>query len=147
METPGQIIAREIRNIGNDTFTIEPIPSSGVEPGCTDLGNGNQYHPFIGGSGTVDSPSFTPGEDINLGDIGMGEWDNLSSQYTGQHGAPNSMHDSEYLGGGMAEEIANTPGEYAMPYITWYCETDCECEDDESHDQDIEGWLILHRDI
>ena len=49
--------------------------------------------------------------------------------------------------------MARVPGEYALPYVTWYCDEDCDCEgegvlpNNEYCELDIEGWLVLYRDI
>lgn len=150
--TPGQTLEALIRNYGWDEFTIEPIDSDmGVSYDCHDLGNGNQVYGFI--SQMTDGVYCTPGEDIDMAACNFQDWDNLSRYYTGQHGAPNAMHDSESIGYTLAEDIARVPGEYATPYVAWYCDEDCECGGDgvlpggEYCELDIEGWLVLYRDI
>lgn len=150
--TSGQTLETLIRNYGWDEFTIEPIDADmGVSHDSYDLGNGNQAYGFI--SQMTDGVYCTPGNEIDMASCNFQDWDNLSRYYTGQHGAPNVMHDSEYLGGQLAEDIARVPGEYALPYVTWYCAEDCECGGDsvlpngEYCELDTEGWLILYRDI
>lgn len=151
-ESPGAILSGFIRNYGCDEFTVEPIdPETGVPYGSADLGNGNHIYNFV--SQMTDSVTCSPGEEIDMAACNFGDWDNLSRFYTGQYGAPNSMHDSEYVGGRLAEDMARVPGEYAIPYITWDCDSECECGGDSVLpagaycDLLIEGWLVLYRDI
>lgn len=47
-----------------------------------------------------------------------------------------------------------SPGEYCLPYIEWVCSESCdECGGDGVRadgyycERDIEGWLVLHRDL
>ena len=150
--TAGETLANILSNKGWSEFTIEPIDSdTGVTYGSFDLGNGNQVYGFI--SQYSDGVYATPGNDVDLAAANFGDWDNLSRFYTGQHSAPNGMHDSEYVGGRLAEDMARVPGEYALPYVTWYCDEDCDCEgegvlpNNEYCELDIEGWLVLYRDI
>lgn len=151
-KTPGVILAEAIRNRGTDEFTVEPLePGERPAYGCIDLTNGNQLSLFI--SQMTDGVYATPGSGIDLAACNFGDWDNLSARYTGQWGGGDSMHDSEFVGGQLAEDMANTPGEYALPYVTWYCTDDCECEGEgvlpggDYCELDIEGWLALYRDI
>lgn len=149
--SPGAILAEAIRNRGTDEFTVEPITDGRLDYGCIDLTNGNQLYFFI--SQMTDGVYGTPGDGVDMAACNFGDWDNLSARYTGQHGAPNSMHDSEYVWGQLAEDMAATPGEYALPYVTWHCPDDCECEGEgvlpggDYCELDIGGWLVLYRDI
>ena len=122
-------------------FTISPDPS--VD--SADLGNGLHATPFI--SGYVDVPYQTVGEPIQLD--AWSDWENISRQFTGQYGGADIMHESEYLGCGMAEKIAATPGEYAMPPVWYYCEEhdeyDPECGD--CIDPVCGGWLMLFKEL
>lgn len=65
--------------------------------------------------------------------------------YTGQYlySGP-VMHDSEYIGGGLAEDILDTPGVYVAVTHTYTAEcehpTECECEDVQ------EGWGIAFQE-
>lgn len=150
--TPGAILADLIRNRGIYEFTVEPLePGERPSHGCVDLTNGNQLSFFV--SHTTDGVYGSPGSGVDLAACNFGDWVNLSSSYTGQHGAPDSMHDSEFVGGLLSEDMAATPGEYALPYVTWYCDDECECGGDgvlpggDYCELDIEGWLVLYRDI
>lgn len=148
----GNILSEYISNKGISEFTVEPIDADmGVSYGAVDLGNGNQVYDFI--SQMTDGVYCTPGNEIDMASCNFQDWDNLSRFYTGQYGAPNAMHDSEYVGGRLADDMARVPGEYALPYVTWYCESDCECGGEgvlpsgDYCELDIEGWLVMYRDI
>lgn len=149
--TPGSILSDLIRNKGWNEFTIERTEDGHVPYGCHDLGNGKHAYGFI--SSMLDGVYCTPGESPDMSAANLGDWDNLSHMYTGQYGGGWSMHDSEYVGGRMAEDFARVPGEYALPYVTWYCESDCDCEGGgvlpggDYCEQDIEGWLAMYRNI
>lgn len=150
--TPGNILADYIDNKGGSEFTIEPIdPDTGILSGATDLGNGNQVYDFI--SQTTDGVYCAPGNEIDFMSCNLQDWDNLSRFYTGQHTAPAAMHDSEYVGGKLAEDMARVPGEYYLPYIMWWCDSNCDCGGDgvlpggDYCELDIEGWLVMYRDI
>lgn len=151
--SPGTILADFLRNIGTEEFTVEPFDSEEhyLPSGCVDLTNGNYVYSFI--SQMTDGVYCTPGEEPDISAANFGDWDNLSRFYTGQYTAPNSMHDSEYVGGRLAEDMARVQGEYALPYVTYYCDSDCECGGDgvlpggDYCELDIEGWLVLYRDI
>lgn len=56
-------------------------------------------------------------------------WDFASAGYTGQQGGGNIMHDSEYIGGRLAQDILSEPGVY-VAVVNNYC------------DGDMEGWAI-----
>ena len=150
--TPGKILAEHLQNRGISEFTVEPIdPDTGILSGSVDLGNGNQVYDFV--SNNLDSVMATPGESIDFASCNLSDWDNLSRFYTGQHGSPDCMHDSEYVGGQLAEDIARVPGEYTLPYVTWLCDSDCACGGDgvlpggDYCELDMEGWLVMYRDI
>lgn len=149
--TPGSILSDLIRNHGWDEFTIERTEDGHVPYDCHDLGNGNHVYGFI--SSMSDGVYCAPGESPDMAAANLGDWDNLSHMYTGRYGGGWSMHDSEYVGGRMAEDFARVPGEYALPYVTWYCESDCDCEGDgvlpggDYCEQDTEGWLAMYRNI
>lgn len=65
----------------------------------------------------------------------------LMRGYSGQHGYSGPyMHSSEYIGGGMARHILETPGDYVALVVSTLCnygedtdcteESGCECEPD-----------------
>lgn len=64
----------------------------------------------------------------------LGSWELLDG-YSGQHGYSGPiMHNSEYIGGGMADDILSTPGVYVALVCTWL---------DTPEDEDnIEGWAV-----
>lgn len=148
----GNILSEYLGNRGISEFTIEPIdPDMGVSFGAIDLGNGNQVYGFI--SQMTDGVYCAPGTEIDLVSCNFQDWDNLSHLYTGQWGGGKSMHDSELVGGKLADDMARVPGEYALPYVTWYCESDCDCGGEgvlpsgDYCELDIEGWLVMYRDV
>jgi len=66
--------------------------------------------------------------------------------YTGQHGYNGpDMHNSEFIGGGMARDILEAPGLYVALAISASCggledgcaEDDCTCEG--------EGWVVAYK--
>lgn len=151
IESPGKILSDLIRNFGWSEFTVERTSDNRIPYGCHDLGNGNHVYGFI--SDILDGVYCIPGESPDMTACNFRDWTNLSSTYTGQYGGGWSMHDSEFVGGRMADDFARVPGEYALPYVTWYCDADCECGGDgvlpggEYCELDIEGWLAMYRDI
>lgn len=152
--TPGETLEYLMAHFGWNEVTVEPITDGHIPYDGHDLGNGNYVHGCVSDyhDGCV---SGYEGEPIDLSGTSYSDFDNLSARFTGQHGRPNSMHDSEYVGGGLADFIAATPGEWCLPYIQWECSPEScdECDGDGISadgtycERDIEGWLVLHRDI
>lgn len=77
-------------------------------------------------------------------------WD-LVTGYTGQYGYRGpAMHDSEYIGGRLAEAILEHPGFYQTSYIDWYTTVD-QLTEQQFHD-DVEfssephpeGWVVAY---
>lgn len=139
--TPGQILSDLVGNHGWTEFTVEfTDPGEGLSTGSFDLGNGHHVYGFIS---QMTDPLYGRDGAIDLAASNFGDWTNLSADYTGQHGNPDSMHDSEIFIGKIAEDAAAQIGEYAIPYIMW--------EDSETTGEDFElfpeGWAILHRNI
>lgn len=103
--------------------------------------NSGNFAPDVWGSqGPVDPEIFS-----------LEPWEFFSRGYSGQHGYNGpEMHSSEYLGGGLAQDILNTPGEYALVPVRYECDEDS-CgelwEDDEENCGDIhmESWVVLRR--
>lgn len=153
MSNAGNTLTDLIRNFGWAEFTVEPIRDDYVPIDGHNLGNGNYVYGSV--SDSHDGSVYgTEGEPIDLSGTSYSEFTNLSSRFTGQHGRPNGMHDSEYVGGGMADVLAETPGEYCLPYIVWPCTESCsDCDGSGVGakgvycDQDLEGWLCLYRSI
>ena len=60
-------------------------------------------------------------------------WHNVSSLFTGQQGAPNTLHPSEVVSGSMARRILTMPGRWVFVPL----------DDTEDPDGDALGWLAL----
>lgn len=112
--------------------------------------------PFISDDRSSDNapayPARHPEENIVLyGDSDPGDeqlrdqipegW-SLLTGFTGQysyHGPV--MHDSEYIGGGLAEAILEQPGFYVTSYLDWY---DTDADGEPVDDPQSEGWVVSH---
>lgn len=75
-------------------------------------------------------------------------WETWSDGYTGQYGYNGPvLHDSEFLGGGIAHDLLEEPGEYCLCFVTYMCDDMCEdlWEEGEESCGDIhtEGWVVL----
>lgn len=69
-------------------------------------------------------------------EIDSDDWEFFSNGYTGQHGYNGPiMHDSEYIGGMLAEDILNEPGIY-VAVVSAYI-------DDSEDGITFEGWAVL----
>ena len=77
--------------------------------------------------------SFTTNDDEELAHQARAQgWTPLTG-FTGQHGYNGPvMHPSEYIGGGLARHILDTPGQYAVATV----------DDD---DGEAYGWVVMHR--
>lgn len=65
--------------------------------------------------GTVSEPRDVHAPDLDDGEV-SGAWD-LMNGYSGQYGYSGPlMHQSEYIGGGLARDILAAPGWYAAVY-------------------------------
>lgn len=71
-----------------------------------------------------------------------GPW-SLMDGYTGQQGGGDTMHNSEFIGGRMAEDILSTPGVYVAVICYWDPDEDEDPEDGPF----IEGWGVARRDL
>jgi hypothetical protein len=66
-------------------------------------------------------------------------WSFFSAGYSGQYGYSGPiMHNSEYIGGRLADDIIATPGIYAAVVAYW---TNDDPDDDAGSDS--EGWAIV----
>jgi len=132
-------------------------------------------HPFIvADDGSLSdavgvyAPEVWNSETNDIEIMGNG-WEALTG-YTGQHGYHGAvMHASEYIGGGLADDILATPGTYVAvvvyaqcecePHVTHmsgfgttlycdteqnaYCNFECECEC--GAEDEPAGWAILRQ--
>jgi hypothetical protein len=71
------------------------------------------------------------------------QWEFFSTGYTGQYGYRGPiMHNSEFIGGRLADDILSTPGVYAAVVADWSCGEDSDdCED--SGCDHAEGWAVV----
>jgi len=78
---------------------------------------------------------YTPA--ILDGEIDSDNWEFFSDGYTGQYGYSGPiMHDSEYIGGMLAEDILNEPGIYVVVAAMYSPKND--------NDEFVwEGWAVL----
>jgi hypothetical protein len=85
---------------------------------------------------TAEHSIYAP-EDVLDGEI-SGPWELLNG-YSGQdrYAGP-IMHNSEYLGGALEEDILNTPGVYVLLQLIYSPEEDAEDPEEYIH----EGWAI-----
>lgn len=97
----------------------------------------------VNADGSVDdsvSGVYAPeAHDPDPSDTELNGW-TLLNGYSGQYGyAGPWLHNSEFIGGGLARDILATPGLYVAVYATY---TDEEDPDGETF---IEGWAVAHR--
>jgi len=76
-------------------------------------------------------------------------WEALTG-YSGQHGTgpgDPELHNSEYLGGGLARDVLATPGTYVCCPIFWPVADDDDDEDASEEEREdggiLEGWVVL----
>lgn len=97
----------------------------------TVLGSGR----LINASPDVWIPEVYHSDDYDIEIMGEG-WEALTG-YTGQYGYRGAvMHASEYLGGGLADDILSTPGTYVVTVV------ECLPEDDDPEPEPA-GWAVL----
>lgn len=103
--------------------------------------NSGNFAPNVWGSQGQDDPEIMNDPE---------HWEFLRG-YTGQYGyfGP-EMHVSEFLGGMLADDILNNPGEYALVPVRYECDEDyCGVlwEDDEGSCGDIrlKSWVVLRK--
>lgn len=69
------------------------------------------------------------------------EWEALTG-YSGQHAYNGPvLHESEYLGGGLARDILAEPGDYVVTIVYG----DEESEDEDDPNMEPIGWAVLRR--
>lgn len=71
--------------------------------------------------------------------------------YSGQHSYSGPvMHSSEYLGGRMASDVLETPGDYVLKIVESHCnyvDPDSWCSEENGCDCEPEGWVLLHKPL
>lgn len=114
----------------------------------------------VAADGTVTEPKGTPYFDEALrsyltdpegwvweDEINLPEGWTLMNGYSGQQGyAGPIMHSSEFIGGRMARDILETPGDY----VALVMESDCgytqgHCSEDVGCDCEPAGWAVAHK--
>lgn len=87
--------------------------------------------------GTVSEPRNIWAPECLDGDVSSG-W-SLLDGYSGQYRYSGPiMHESEFLGGRMADDILSTPGTYAV-VVAYYSPED---DDDSDSDLEVGGWAV-----
>lgn len=114
------------------------------------VGRNADYEPFV--TDEWGTPDRHPEECIALWDP-EGEGDpgdeklraaipegwTLLTGYTGQYGYHGAaMHDSEFIGGGLASAILEHSGFYVTSYLDWYD------EGEHKEDPHTEGWIVSY---
>jgi hypothetical protein len=88
----------------------------------------------------TDAPDGIYAPSLLDGDLDSGEW-TLMKGYSGQHGYSGPvMHNSEFIGGRMADDILSQPGFYVAIASYWTN------DDPEDGDNSIEGWAVAFMD-
>jgi hypothetical protein len=100
-----------------------------------------QVHP----DGTfTDAPDGVHAPELNAeNDTVSGDGWSLLRGFTGQHGYSGPiMHDSEFIGGGLARHILETPG-YYVALVAYYWTDENDNPLDEPY---LEGWAIAYHE-
>lgn len=108
--------------------------------------------------GSVTDSEESPYFDLTyyLTDAETGHWEletiipegwSLMSGYTGQYGYNGPcMHQSEYIGGGMARDILETPGLYVALIVRSDCgHTEEFCNEEDGCQCEPESWAVAHK--
>jgi hypothetical protein len=106
------------------------------------LNNATEFDsPFrVNADGSVsDGPAGLYAPDLYDEELSDDAWEMVNG-YSGQdrYAGP-IMHNSEYLGGGMARDILNSPGVYVVVAAAYSPD-----EDDDEEETIWEGWALCH---
>ena len=114
----------------------------------------------VAADGTVTDSPYSVGSrdayfDLNVTADGVDEFDmsegwELLKGFTGQHGYNGPvMHSSEYIGGGMARDILETPGDYVALEVSGRCEYDgsTDCDVETGCDCEPAGWAVAFKPL
>lgn len=93
--------------------------------------------------GSITEPDGVYAPEVYDGEVEGGEWSLLTGYSRQDHYSGPGMHDSEYVGGGLADHIIETPGYYVVVACVWQCTDGCEEECAESH---TEGWAVAFKE-
>lgn len=89
--------------------------------------------------GHVTEPSGIYAPTLYEDELDSDEWD-LMNGYSGQHAYSGPvMHNSEFIGGRLAQDILATPGFYVAIVASW------DNDEDEDDNPTVEGWAIAYR--
>lgn len=96
--------------------------------------------------GTITEPDYRSNPAVNpeLNDGVLDQMLGESWRLVGnsrQQGGGQIMHDSEFIGGGLADMILESPGLYVVIACTWACNEDHEHD---GCDNIMEGWGLAH---
>ena len=95
--------------------------------------------------GTVtDGPDDVYAPEFHDGELTDPKWTEFSHGYTGQYGVASPMHNSEFIGGLLADDIRETPGTYVAVVCYWSCDDECERDEyGECREDHAEGWAVM----
>lgn len=75
-------------------------------------------------------------------ELDSNKWEFFTTGYSSQYGYSGPiMHNSEFIGGRLADDILSTPGTYVSVVAYWTGED--ETDDDENDEPIVEGWAIV----
>lgn len=104
--------------------------------------NGHVIRVFEDGSISDEADVYAPTlRDRELDDDSWSPIYGYSGQINGSSGF--IMHNSEYMGGRLADYILEAPGLYACIVADWDCTEDCELDCDGDH---AEGWAVVTKE-
>lgn len=139
-ETPGERLSYWLRSSGRSAarIVLSDHPDIGMEVDVFDLGNG--YSVCVDTEDPGDFVEARAREDEVTYDIPKG-FSNLSRWFTEVNWSPDCMHDSEFVGGGLAEVLANLLGVWRFPRVMWDEDEEITVE---AGTDTIEGWMVLY---
>jgi hypothetical protein len=105
-----------------------------------------EYVVKVDEDGNVERMSDVYAPSLYDGELDSSEWTLVGN--SGQQGGGHLMHNSEFIGGGLADMILETPG-YYVAVVCYWGPDDNELEDpdyDENTYDGVEGWGVAYRE-
>lgn len=147
----------------NDLMQMDHVIRVGEDGLVYDDAHG-VYAPEINVETDDDGQILKEYEDVFKADVERQGWEvesGWSGQDSGKYNGP-FMHESEFIGGGLAEHILSTPGYWTVCAV-YVASEECPnesptctlsdpcviCYDGtgKDRDQDYAGWVVLHREV